>query len=264
MSKPTEQPAQGGQTISLNEIADRYLGVHQKLFDIAMFNLASYRKVSEEDYDLVTNQFPVQPQQKDRRDFEGAKDTAQNWLARNLISEALSTVVPLMEDCRTVLALCDFKTGGTNDPELVKKITGPDRQEFLGLSVPDKFKFLKEKYEVKSEVEEHILSMMEVAKAMIQHDNKAAAEVCKDGKLILKIRTITLTQAPVKSEAGENVMGLTRKMNDHSREFVEGAEIDLQKAEVVGTLVTISAFLATLLAGVQQYAQKTGAADDTP
>jgi hypothetical protein len=263
MAESSKKPApQGGQTISLNEIADRYLSVHQKLFDVAMFNMASHRKVSEEDYDMVTNQFPVQPQQKERRDFEAAKDTAQNWAARNLISEALSTVVPLMEDSRTVMALCDYKVGGKNDQELVNKITGPDRNEFMALPIPDKFKFLKDKYDVSSEVEEHILSLMEVAKAMIQHDNKAAAEVCKDGKLTLKIRTITLTQAPAKSESGEAILGLTRQMNDHTREFTEGSEIELKKAELVGGLVTISAFLATLLAGVQQYAQKTGAADD--
>jgi len=128
-SAPKTAP-QAGQTISLNEIADRYLKVYQRLFDIAMINMAGARKVSEEDYEAVTNQFPVQPQQKERRDFEDAKDEAFDWQCRGLISEALSTVVPLMEDCRTVLALCDYKAAGKNDPDRIKEITDKERKEF--------------------------------------------------------------------------------------------------------------------------------------
>ncbi|MEM6821756.1 MAG: hypothetical protein AAF558_07455 [Verrucomicrobiota bacterium] len=259
----SENPAPtSGQTISLNDIADRYLAVYQRLFDITMMNLASYRKVSEEDYDMVTNQFPVQPQQNQRRDFEAAKDAAQLWLARNLISEALSTVVPLMEDCRTVLSLCDYKAAGKNDPARIQEITGPERQAFMSSPIGDKFKFLKEKFETSSEIEEHILSLMDITKGMVMHDGKAAPEICTDGKLTLKIRTMTLTQAPVTSDSGQPVMGLTRQMNDHSRVYNEGEVIDLNKAEIVGSIVTVSAFLATLLASVQTYAKKVGAADD--
>ncbi|MEM6886006.1 MAG: hypothetical protein AAF571_13340 [Verrucomicrobiota bacterium] len=264
MAKPSpaaKPAASGGQTISLNEIADRYLGVYQRLFDITMINLASYRKVSEEDYDMVTNQFPVQPQQKDRRDFEAAKDTALIWLTRSLVSEGLSTVVPLLEDCRTVLCLCDYKVAGKNDAERIQEITGKERQEFMAMPIPDKFKLLKEKFEVSSEIEEHILSLMEVTKGMVMHDGKAAAEICEDGKLTLKIRTITLTQAPATSESGEQILGLTRQMNDHSREYQEGETIELNKGEIVGSIVTLAAFLASLLASVQTYAKKVGAAD---
>ncbi|MEM9444856.1 MAG: hypothetical protein AAGA18_05830 [Verrucomicrobiota bacterium] len=249
-----------GQKISLNEIADRYLNVYQRLFDIAMVNLAGYRKVSEEDYDSVTNQFPVQPQQKERRSFEAAKNASQDWLTRNLITEALSTIVPLLEDCRTVLALCDYKSAGKNDATEIQKITGKDRQEFMNLPVPDKFKFLKDKYSASSELQEQILSLMDFSRGMIMFEGKATKEICQDGKYIFKIRTITLSQTPAKSDSGEPILGLTRKMSDHTRQFKEGDQLELNKGEMIGSLVTIAGFLATLLASVQGYAKKVGAA----
>lgn len=260
--KPSAKPTASGQTISLNEVADRYLKVYQRLFDIAMINMAGSRKVNEEDYEGVTNQFPVQPQQKERRDFEAAKDEAFDWLCRGLISEALSTVVPLMEDCRTVLALCDYKAAGKNDPDRIKQITETERREFMTLPIPDKFKHLKEKFEVESELETHILSLMDMTKTMIMFENKVPEDLTQDGKLTIKFRTITLAQAPVQSqEGGEPILGLTRKMDDHIKEVEAGQSIHLNKGELVGGLVTVAGFLATMLGGVQKYAQKTGAAD---
>jgi hypothetical protein len=262
MSAKESSPPAGQTTISLNDVADRYLRVYQRLFDVAMFNFASYRKVSEEDYDFVGQQFPVMPHSQSRRNFEGAKDTAQDWLARNLISEALSTVVPLLEDCRTVLALCDYKASGKTDAARIQEITNQERASFMGLPIPEKFKLLKDKYAVSSELQEHIQSLLDVTKCMVMHENKVAPEAAPGGTLVFKIRAITIVQAPAQSkEGGEPILGLTRRMQDHTRELKAGEEIHLAKAEVVGALVTIAGFLATLLQGVQVYAKKVGAAD---
>jgi hypothetical protein len=99
-AKPS--PQAGVTTINLGDIADRYLDVYQRLFDISGFILMSGRKITEEDYDQFRDQFPIMPKTEVRRSFEDAKETTQTWLARSILSEALSTIVPLLEDSRTV------------------------------------------------------------------------------------------------------------------------------------------------------------------
>lgn len=260
-SAPTPAPGQL-TTISLNDIAERYLGVYQRLFDVVSINLAGFRKINEEDYDQIGQQASVMPKVQARMDFEAAKDAAQFWIGRNALSEALSTVVPLMEDCRTVCALCDYKIAGKTDASAIQKITGEDRQKFLQLPIPEKFKAVAKSYGITSELEPHVLSLMDLAKAMVLKDGKVTEEEAKNGELVLQIRAITVTQQPTQSASGETILGLARRMSDHSRTLKVGDKAELNRAELLGALVTIAGFLATFLKGVQDYAQKVGAADD--
>ncbi|MEM1157852.1 MAG: hypothetical protein AAF649_10145 [Verrucomicrobiota bacterium] len=257
------EPA-GTTTINLSDIADRYLDVYQRLFDIVGFIIMSNRKITEEDYDQFRDQFPIMPKTEARKSFEETKELSQNWVARNILSEALSTIVPLLEDSRTVLALCDYKAANKPNEAAVKKITGADRSEFMAMEIPAKLEHLKSKYEIDSELTEHVLTLITLTKAMVMRDGILTKDEAPDGTLNLKIRSITLTQAPVAPpEGGQPILGLTRQMSDNEREIKVGDKIVLTKAETVGSLITVAGFLATLLQGVQQYAKKVGAADDS-
>src|ERR1700736_1173610 len=98
---PTPTPAPT-TTISLNDVADRYLDHYQKLFDLLIFSLSSFRKASEQDYDEFANQLVIMPKNKARLSFEKAKDATEGWVLKHILSEALGSVVPLMEDSRTI------------------------------------------------------------------------------------------------------------------------------------------------------------------
>ncbi|MDD5261281.1 MAG: hypothetical protein PHD76_05465 [Methylacidiphilales bacterium] len=260
-SKQPQPSPNAATVISLNDVAERYLQVYQRLFDIACFCLASFRKINEEDYDQMAQQSSVMPKIQSRMDFERAKDATQFWMARNTLSEALSTIVPLLEDCRTVCALCDYKMTGKADPALVEKITGPDRQQFLQLPIPEKFAQLKKKYGIESELEDHVQSLLDLTKALVLKDGKLTNEEARNGKLTLKLRMITVMQAPAQSQGGEPILGLTRRMTDHVRDIAVGDKIELSRAEAIGGLITIAGFLATMLQGVQAYAKKVGASE---
>ncbi|MES2308359.1 MAG: hypothetical protein V4507_05815 [Verrucomicrobiota bacterium] len=262
MAVSTPPPATTSTVISLNDVSERYLQIYQRLFDVACFCFASFRKVNEEDYDMIAQQSSVMPKIQNRMDFERAKDTTQSWIARNALSEALSTVVPLMEDCRTVCSLCDYKMSGKTDAAEVERITGKERQQFLMLSIPDKLNDLHKRFGIKSELEEHVLSLLDVAKVLVLKEGKVTDEEAKNnGKLTLKLRMITVMQAPTQSEAGEQIMGLTRRMSDHTRDFAVGEKLELNRAETIGGIITLAGFLATMLQGIQVYAKKIGAAD---
>ncbi len=249
-------------TISLNDVADRYLTHYQKLFDLSMFSLSSFRKASEQDYDEFARQLIVMPKNNARMNFDKAKDATETWILKHILSEALGSVVPLMEDCRTICALCDFKAAQKNSNAELQAITGKERQEFISLPIPDKFALLKKKYGLESEVQEHIQSLIQITRALVVKEG-VLTDAEADGKpeVTLKIRSVTMVQTPGNpSSGGEATVSLTRKISDNTRVVKVGEKIAFTKAEQFGSLVTMAIFLASMLQGVQAYAKKTGAA----
>lgn len=248
-------------TISLNDVADRYLNHYQKLFDLSMFSLSSFRKASEQDYDEFAQQLLVMPKNNARMGFDKAKDATEIWVLKHILSEGLGSVVPLMEDCRTICSLCDYKAAKKNDAAELQTITGKDRQEFIALPISEKFALLKKKYGLESEVQEHIQSLLQVTQALIKEGVLTTIETSGNPEITLKIRSVTLVQTAGKPNAGgEATVSLTRKISDNSRVVKVGEKIAFSKAEQFGSLVTLAIFLASMLQGVQAYAQKTGAA----
>jgi hypothetical protein len=247
-------------TISLNDVADRYLSHYQKLFDISMFSLSSFRKANEQDYDEFAQQLIVMPKNQSRMSFDKAKDATENWVLKHVLAEALGSLVPLMEDCRTICALCDFKTAKKQTNSEVQTIVGQQRQDFIAMPLADKFKLLKEKYNLSSEVQEHVQSLLSVTRALAR--DSVLTEMETDGKpeTTLMIRAVTLVQNPAKGPNGEQTVNLSRKVADHSRVVKVGEKITFTKAEQFGSLVTMAIFLGSMLQGVQAYAKKTGAA----
>ena len=260
MDSPDLTKPVSNTTISLNEVADRYLSHYQKLFDISMFSLSSFRKASEQDYDEFAQQLIVMPKNQGRMSFDKAKDATETWVLKHVLAEALGSVVPLMEDCRTICALCDFKTAKKQNPAEVQEITGKQRQEFIGLSLADKFKVLKEKYNLDSEVKEHVQSLLQVTRALARDSVLTETETEGKPETTLKIRAVTLVQNPAKGPNGEATVNLSRKIADATRVVKVGEKITFSKAEQFGSLVTMAIFLGSMLQGVQANAKKTGAA----
>jgi len=244
-------------TISLNDVAERYLNHYQKLFDISMFSLSSFRKASEQDYDEFARQLIVMPKTNGRMGFDKAKDTTETWVLKHVLAEALGSIVPLMEDCRTICALCDYKVAKANSQAELQAITVKQRQEFFALPLPDKFSLLKKKYSLESDVQDHVQSLLQVTRALVREDSTLThAETDNQPSVNLKIRSVTLLQTPGK----DGSVSLTRKISDNSRVVKVGEKISFSKAEQFGSLLTLSIFLASMLQGVQAYAKKTGAA----
>jgi len=245
--------------ISIGDVATRYLDSLQRIFDIVNFCMASSRKISEQDYDEFSHKLQIMPRQEARMDFEKAKDATEQWCLRNSLGDAVSLIVPLMEDCRTISALCDYKVSGKNDAALIQKIVNDERQVFFQLPVPEKFSLLKDKYSIETPVREHIEGLLSAARCLLWKQGIVSQEdVGPDGKLHLKIRSIQLVQVG----NAQDTLSLARRMADSERAFAVGEKVELNKAEHLGSIITVGIFISSLLQGLQAYAQKTGAADD--
>lgn len=262
MSEKTDPAAPEQTRISLEEMAVRYLDPLQKNYDMVCFSLAGSRKLNEADYDDFSQQLQVMPRQPARLEFEKAKFASEQWLLRNSLADGLALVMPVLEDARTVCALCDFKASGSRDQVELQKIATTDRAEFLQMEIEKKFEFLLGKYKIACEVTPHILSLMEVTKALMMKDGILTAEESEDGThRTVKIRSVQIVQSPGNEGAGAGSMNLTRRVGDSEKVIRVGDQIHFSKAEHIGALLTIGIFITDILRGVQQYAQATGAAD---
>jgi hypothetical protein len=170
--------------------------------------------------------------------------------------------MPVLEDARTVCALCDFKASGSTNQEELQKIATSHRPEFLQTEISKKFEVLREKYGIQCDVTEHILSLMEVTKALMTKDGILTEDESEDGaQRTVKIRSVQIVQSSESNAAGGSSLNLTRKVGDSTKVIKVGEEIHFSKAEHIGSLLTIGIFITDVLRGIQAYAQKTGAAD---
>jgi len=262
----TIPPAAQTTTISLNDVATRYLDALQRIYDIVSYSLAASRRINEHDYDEFSQQLQVMPRQQSRMDFEKAKDATEHWFVRNSLGDAVALVGPLMEDCRTISSLCSYKASGKSDPAKLQAIVGEDRQKFMQLPAKEKFRVLSEEYSISSPVQEHIEGLLEAAKCLIWKNGVVSAEEANaDGKLKFKIRSIQVVPVPgAMTAAKEPTMSITRRMGDLEKVFSVGETISLSKAEHIGAIITIGLFIGSMLQALQDFARKTGAADDGP
>ncbi len=248
-------------TISLEEMANRYLDSLQKTHDMVCYSLAGSRKINESDYDDFSQQLQVMPRQPSRLPFEQAKKSSEQWLLRNSLSDSLALVMPVLEDSRTICALCDFKASGSKDESELQKVSNEQRADFLKKPIEEKFAHLKEAYGLETEVKDHILGLMEITKALMAKGGTLTAEEADgNGERKLQIRSVQIVQSSEPAGGGAASVNLTRRVGDVERVLKVGEEIHFSKAEQIGAILTVGIFVTDILRGIQAYAEKTGAA----
>ncbi len=240
-SKATEQPPQT-ITISLKEMSDRYLGALQRTHDIASIVVQGTREVNERGYDELTAAARFLPAQDQRRPFATAKPAAERWLLRNLISDAFGAVVPFLEDVRTVCALHEWKTKGS-DSATLQPVFNEQRNDFLRKDLANKLAYLKETHALEPQLSVHLLGLEALAACLVRHDGT----VQKDAPLAFTLVTLNLVAAPTGSaNPVQPQMGETRK------EFAPGTEVTLAKVEYLNVLATIALFMNATLRRLQE------------
>ena len=229
-------------TISLKDMSDRYLGALQRTHDIAAMVVQGTREVNERGYDELTAAARFLPAQNQRRPFATAKPAAERWLLRNLLADAFGSVIPFLEDVRTVCALHEWKTKGS-DAATLQPIFNEQRNDFLRKDLANKLAHLKEAHAVEPQLSTHLLGLESLAGCLLRTDGV----VPKDTPLAFTLVTLDLVAAPAGStNPVQPQMGETRK------EFASGAEVALEKVEYLNVLATIALFMNATLRRLQE------------
>jgi hypothetical protein len=242
----TEKSAQT-ITISLKDMAQRYLGAMQRTFDIASVVVQGTREVNERGYDDLTSAARFLPAQNQRRNFATAKPLAERWVLRNLIADAFGSLVPFMEDARTICALHEWKKAGS-DQAALQPIFQQQRAEFVRKDTAARLAHLKEKHALEPQLGAHITSIEALAACLVRNDGV----VPKDGQpLTVQLVSLDLVAAPNAEKKVQPQLG------ESKREFAPGAEVAFEKVEYMNVLATIALFMN---ATMRQLQEKLGAA----
>lgn len=243
----TDQPTVTEQThktitISLKDMAQRYLGAMQRTYDIAAIAVQGIREVNERGYDELTAAARFLPAQNQRRNFATARPLAERWVLRNLIADAFGTLVPFMEDARTICALHEWKRAGS-DAATLPAIFRDQRNEFLRKDTAGKLAHLQEKHALQPPLGAHLTSIEALAGCLVRHDGV----VPKDGQpLAVTLVSLDLVAAPNAEKKVQPQLGEARK------EFAPGAEVVLDKVEYMNVLATVALFINGTMRQLQE------------
>lgn len=244
----SEQPTVSEQsaktiTISLQDMAQRYLGAMQRTHDIAAMVVQGTREVNERGYDELTASARFLPAQNQRRAFGAAKPIAERWVLRNLLSDAFGALIPFLEDARTICALHQWKQAGS-DPATLQPIFKEQRAEFVRKDTTARLAQLKDEFGLDLHLGAHIVGLEALAACLVRNDGT----VPKDGApLIFTIVSLDLVAAPAGSERP-----VQPQLGEAKKEFAPGAEIAMEKVEYLNVLATVALFMNGALRRLQE------------
>jgi hypothetical protein len=229
-------------TISLQDMAQRYLGAMQRTYDVAAMVVQGTREVNERGYDELTAAARFLPAQNQRRAFAAAKPVAERWLLRHLLSDAFGALIPFLEDTRTICALNEWKKAGS-DQGTLQPIFKEQRAEFVRKDTAARLAQLKEMYQLDPPLAAHLVGLEALAACLVRTDGV----VPKDGAaLTFSIVSLDLIAAPAGSE-----QKVQPQLGEARKEFAPGSEIALEKVEYLNVLATIALFMNGTLRKLQ-------------
>ena len=237
------------QTISLNDIGLRYLGGLQHLSDLMVLTWAGVRNVSEESYEETFRSVAGLPSTQFRFPLDTARAEAARWWFKSSLTEVLGLCLVFLEDVRKVSGVVAFnaaKAAGTGDlAALAAEInanTGP-------LDIPTRLQHLRSHYGLNIPLESEILSLVAVNRCFLQASG-----------MIPKGATLTLHLKAVQPVPGETNPHLT----DYRRTWKSEERITVLREEHAAVFTTISVFLSSMLASVQDFAKASGLVENPP
>jgi hypothetical protein len=258
MSDPTTpaNPTPTNQTISLQDMAQRYLGALQRLFDTTAFIVEGTRQVNERTYDDFSASARFIPSQPQRRAFDAAKEESERWLLRNFLSEGLGIVVPLLEDIRSLACIADAQLSGSTTDAPVQKILTEDRRAFLSLELPAKLTHLEKETGITSPLGAQIVAMARIGGCLANRQGVVAAQDAEDGKeLGISLVALNIVPTPEGTETDPKARMAT-KIGELRRTFAVGQTIKFEKTDYLNIVTTLSIFASSLLQGLQTKVQK--------
>lgn len=236
-------------TISLSDIGGRFLTAMQRTFETAAYLVEGTREVTERTYDDFLKSARFVPSQKDQIGFDGAREEAARQVLRWLLTESLTTTISLIEDCRSVCAISQWKKAGQpGDQAGLQTILKEDRKNFLALSPAERLDHLQRLHGVQSPFTPQMLAINKLAGCLANSRGVVSErDVTSGGELSLGIMAVQ----DLIQEGGES----KAKMTEVRRRFSIGDTVKLEKSDYLGILTTISIFGSSIVRSTQEALQ---------
>jgi hypothetical protein len=249
MSDTTTAPAEQSVQINLRDMATRYVTAIQRIFDLASASIGSLRCQTEKDYEEFSRQARFMPAPEAHQAFDRIRPATESWLLRLLLNEAFNTIVPLLEDCRSVVALAQWKASGSTDQAQVQKILGEDRQTFLRLSLVDKIQNLRETFKLSIPNDTFFNPYIKLTQCLTRGGTVTDADATEGKDLVVPLLVVQIEPA----QAGQNAAG---RLVTVPKRFASGQTVEFRKEEVLNVFAAFSIFSTGLLGSLQAKVQE--------
>ena len=231
------------QTVSLNDIGQRYMSALQHLSDLMVLTWAGARAVNEQGYEETFRSVAGLPSTQFRFPLETAKAEAARWWFKNSLAEVLGLSLVFLEDIRRVCGLVAFNVAKATASGDLASLAAEINADNGPLDIPTRFKHLKSRYGLTIALETELLSLAALNRCFLQN-----AGIPKGAPLTVQLKAI---QPPAQ--------GTTEpRLADYQRTFQPGEKITVAREEHAAVFTTISVFLSTMLAAVQEFAKASG------
>jgi len=249
MSETTSAPAEQSVQINLRDMATRYMSAIQRVFDFASASIGSLRCQTEKDYEEFSRQARFMPAPEAHQAFDRIRPATENWLLRQLLNEAFSTIVPLLEDCRSVVALAEWKASGSTDQKEVQKILNEDRQAYLRVGLLEKIQHLRDKFQLKVPNDTFVAPYLKLNQCLTRGGTVTEADATEGKDLVVPLLAVQIEP----SQAGQNTAG---RLVTVPKRFAAGQTVDFRKEEVLNVFAAFSIFTTGLLGSLQSRVQE--------
>jgi len=232
------------QTVSLNDIGQRYVGALQHLSDLMVLTWAGARIVNEQGYEETFRSVAGLPSTPFRFSLETAKAEAARWWFKNSLGEVLGLALVFLEDIRKVCGLVTFNVAKATSSGDLASLAAEINADNGPLDIPTRFKHLKSRYGLTLPLEAELLSLVALSRCFLQ----TGGTVPKGSALTVQLKAI---QPPAE--------GTTEpRLADYTRTWKEGQRITVSREEHAAVFTTVSVFLSAMLAAVQEFAKASG------
>lgn len=249
MSETTSAPAEQSVQINLRDMATRYMTGIQRIFDLASASIGSLRCQTEKDYEDFSRQARFMPAPESHQAFDRIRPLTEGWLLRLLLNEAFGAIVPLLEDCRSVVALAQWKAAGSGDQKEVQKILGEDRQAFLRIGLVEKIQHLRDTFKLSIPNDAFVGPYIKLINCLSRGGTVTEADATDGTSLVVPLLAVQIDPA----QAGQNASG---RLVTIPKSFAAGQTVEFRKEEVLNIFAAFSVFATGLLGSLQAKIQE--------
>jgi hypothetical protein len=249
MSETTNAPAEQSVQINLRDMANRYMSAIQRIFDLASSSIGSLRCQTEKDYEEFSRQARFMPSPESHLAFDRIRPVTESWMLRLLLNEAFNAIVPLLEDCRSVVALAQWKAAGSGDQMAVPKILGDDRNSFLRIGLVEKIQHLRDTFNLNVPNDGFIAPYIKLTQCLTRGGTVAEVDATEGKDLVVPLLVVQIDPAQGSQNASGRLVTIPKR-------FAAGQNVEFRKEEILNIFAAFSVFATGLLGSLQARVQE--------
>ncbi|CAI8261900.1 MAG: Uncharacterised protein [Opitutia bacterium UBA7350] len=236
--------------INLNQLAQNFMRGMQRHFDMLAFNLASRKRITEQDYQKMVHAVGLMPLAGQHQNFEQTQAYARDLLHKQLVNDALTLAISILHNTHFFLAIVKCTEGNPEKAKEKQAVAEGMQKAFVEGPLDHKFNRLEDDYGIRCELEDTITSLGFCLQALAQNNGMVIKNYLDQvGELRLELKSLgSGVQNPLSNQTSP-------KLVEYIKVFREGDYVSFNDKELQLILVTVATFADNLFKSISDYAK---------